>query len=206
MKSDSRPKRITVGRGDSGVNSVPCVRKGSNPTPQPPRRDLRQVVYSRLPVALWRVNSDTVSVLLLGAPLSSSGLEEALLKYPEWMIELLLLLLFRFHSKSKKKLEYKTLNYCNTSSSRVHNTSQLNSFANGSGVQQAPTYSVYVGDNEFSNVDNLINTTDDSRASARLWSVHLIWKLRCSERKFCFRKTMNNISWIKMELDYMRDL
>ena len=70
MKSDSRPKRITVGRGDSGVNSVPCVRKGSNPTPQPPRRDLGQVVYSRLPVALWCVNSDTVYVLLLGAPLS----------------------------------------------------------------------------------------------------------------------------------------
>ena len=39
----------------------------------------RQVLHSQLPVALRRVNSDTVAMLQSGAPLSSSGLE----KYPE---------------------------------------------------------------------------------------------------------------------------
>jgi len=39
-----------------------------------------------MPVALWQVNSDTVSMLQLEhLSLSSSGLEEALLKYPEWI-------------------------------------------------------------------------------------------------------------------------
>jgi len=40
--------------------------------------DLGQVLHSQLPVALRRVNSDTVSMLLSGASLNSSGLEEAL--------------------------------------------------------------------------------------------------------------------------------
>jgi len=35
-------------------------------------------LHSQLPVTLWCVNSDTVSTLWPGAPLSSSGLEEAL--------------------------------------------------------------------------------------------------------------------------------
>src|SRR6218665_1277660 len=44
---------------------------------QPPRRDLGQVLHSQLPVELRHANTDTVSVLQSGAPLSSSGLEEA---------------------------------------------------------------------------------------------------------------------------------
>jgi len=34
--------------------------------------------FTELPVVLRHVNSDTVSMVLFGAPLSSSGLEEAL--------------------------------------------------------------------------------------------------------------------------------
>ena len=64
-----------MGRGGSGVGSVPCVRRvvhvGLNP-------GLGQVLHSQLPVTLWRVNSDSVSMLYSGAHLKSSGLKEAL--------------------------------------------------------------------------------------------------------------------------------
>jgi len=36
-----------------------------------------------LPAVLWGINSDRVSMLQSGTPLSSSGLEEALYKYQE---------------------------------------------------------------------------------------------------------------------------
>ena len=42
------------------------------------RHHLGQVLHSQLPVVLQHVNSDTVSMLQSGAPLSSSGLEELL--------------------------------------------------------------------------------------------------------------------------------
>jgi|SRR6218665_3126102 len=63
-------------RGASATSSAPSVRKvaGSNPT-------LAATLgksFAQLPVALWCVNSDTVSMLQMGAPLSSSGLEDAL--------------------------------------------------------------------------------------------------------------------------------
>ena len=53
-----------VGRGGSVVSLVPCVRKvaGSNSTLSP-RRNLRQVLHSQLPVTLQHVNSDIVSML-----------------------------------------------------------------------------------------------------------------------------------------------
>ena len=68
--------------GGSVVGYVPCVRtiEVSNPT-LGPHRDLGQVIHSQFLVALRRINSDTVSMLLLGAPLR--GLEEALTEYTE---------------------------------------------------------------------------------------------------------------------------
>jgi len=54
------------GRGDSVVGSVSCICKvaGSDPTlAATPHRDLGQVLHSQLPVALRRVNFDTVSLL-----------------------------------------------------------------------------------------------------------------------------------------------
>ena len=56
---------LVVGLGDSVVGSGACVWKvaGSNPSLSAAYRDLGQVLHSKLPVALRRVNSNTVSML-----------------------------------------------------------------------------------------------------------------------------------------------
>ena len=53
-----------VGRGGSAVSLVPCVRRveDSKPTLTATYTDLGQVFHSQLPVALRRVNFDTVSM------------------------------------------------------------------------------------------------------------------------------------------------
>src|SRR6218665_1012733 len=63
---------LICGRGGSVVSSVPCVRESQAQIPlQSPRRDLAVVLYSQLPVALRRVNSNTVYMLYTsGAPMN----------------------------------------------------------------------------------------------------------------------------------------
>ena len=66
---------IIVGHGGALVETTPVV--GSNPALAAMYRDLGQVLYLQLPVALRRVNSDTVSILLWsGALLKGAGCEK----------------------------------------------------------------------------------------------------------------------------------
>ena len=59
---------VKVWHGGSVVSSVPSVRRvaGSNPTLAATWGPFVQVLHSQLPVVLWHVNSDTVSMLELG--------------------------------------------------------------------------------------------------------------------------------------------
>ena len=63
-----------MGRGGALVESMPFDRRvvSSNLSLEslsllPPRRDLEQVLHLQLPVALRRVNSDTVSIAVIGS-------------------------------------------------------------------------------------------------------------------------------------------
>ena len=57
-----------VGRSGALVESVPFDRSvvGSNPALAAAYRDLGQVIHLQLPVALRRVNSDTLSIAVVG--------------------------------------------------------------------------------------------------------------------------------------------
>src|SRR6218665_1818440 len=74
---------VSTMRGVVAQRLVRCLASGRSQVRIPlqlPRRDLGQVLHSQLPVALRSVNSNTVSMLWSGAPLSGSELEEALQK------------------------------------------------------------------------------------------------------------------------------
>ena len=79
-------------RGGALVESMPFDRRvaGSNSSP---RTDLGQVLYLQLPVALRRVNSDTVSIAVIGS--ASEGL-----------------MLWEEIDKYSRPLQYNNMTYC----------------------------------------------------------------------------------------------